>query len=199
MPNRGAGGVSYRYGFNGQEAGHEIKGIGNSYTAEFWEYDPRIGRRWNVDPVVKEFESPYAGFGCNPAYYVDPLGFDWRIETSGRGGHKQTVLKSDAGDYIKGFEDWYKKGGLNLSKKQYARLFQGVSEALEGSRREVIAGKGVPIGYTQLGISYNLSENVLNIRVHVGLEHRNGFGGSKDGHVGLEFQSQTFHYFGQEE
>jgi len=28
--------------------------------AEFWEYDPRIGRRWNINPVGKEWESPYA-------------------------------------------------------------------------------------------------------------------------------------------
>jgi hypothetical protein len=40
----------YRYGFNGQEKSDEIKGSGNSYTAEFWEYDPRLGRRWNMDP-----------------------------------------------------------------------------------------------------------------------------------------------------
>src|SRR6478736_3791665 len=42
----------YRYGFNGQEMSNEIKGVGNSYTAEFWEYDPRLGRRWNVDPMT---------------------------------------------------------------------------------------------------------------------------------------------------
>jgi len=40
---QGVGG--YRYGFNGQEKSDEIKGEGNSYTALFWEYDPRIGRR----------------------------------------------------------------------------------------------------------------------------------------------------------
>ena len=41
----------YRYGFNGQEKDNEVYGEGNSYTAEFWEYDPRLGRRWNCDPV----------------------------------------------------------------------------------------------------------------------------------------------------
>lgn len=35
----------YRYGFNGQERDDEIKGAGNSYTAEYWEYDSRTGRR----------------------------------------------------------------------------------------------------------------------------------------------------------
>ena len=47
------GGNAYRYGFNGQEKSDEIKGEGSSYTAEFWEYDPRIGRRWNIDPEEK--------------------------------------------------------------------------------------------------------------------------------------------------
>lgn len=45
-------------------------------TAEFWQYDARIGRRWNVDPVVKEYESPYAAFGNNPIWNVDPDGSD---------------------------------------------------------------------------------------------------------------------------
>ena len=67
----------YRYGFNGQEMSNEIKGVGNSYTAEFWEYDPRLGRRWNVDPVRKEGLSGYSVNALNPIWYMDPLGDDW--------------------------------------------------------------------------------------------------------------------------
>lgn len=69
----GSGG-SYRYGFNGQEMSNEIKGVGNSYTAEFWEYDPRAGRRWNVDPVIDPSESPYATNKNNPILFDDPEG-----------------------------------------------------------------------------------------------------------------------------
>ena len=43
----------YRFGFNGQELDNELSGKGNSYTAEYWQYDSRLGRRFNVDPVVK--------------------------------------------------------------------------------------------------------------------------------------------------
>ena len=64
----------YRYGFNGQEHSDEIKGEGNSYTAEFWEYDPRIGRRWNIDPVVFPSFSPYSTNFCNPISFSDPNG-----------------------------------------------------------------------------------------------------------------------------
>ena len=70
---------SYRYGFNGQEKSDEIKGSGKSYTAEFWEYDPRLGRRWNVDPIRKEYESPFAAFANNPIWFVDKFGLDTTI------------------------------------------------------------------------------------------------------------------------
>src|SRR5690554_2477713 len=68
--------MAYRYGYNTQERVDEVSGKGNNYTAEFWEYSPRIGRRWNVDPVVKPHESPYATFANNPIWFVDPNGAD---------------------------------------------------------------------------------------------------------------------------
>lgn len=64
------------YGFNGQERDDEVSGAGNSYTAEFWQYDSRLGRRWNRDPVVKYHESPYATFANNPIWFIDPNGAD---------------------------------------------------------------------------------------------------------------------------
>lgn len=54
---------NYSFGFNGMEMDNEIfNDPGTSYTAEFWQYDSRIGRRWNIDPVVKPHENPYAAF-----------------------------------------------------------------------------------------------------------------------------------------
>jgi len=64
----------YRYFFNGQEADDEVLGEGVSLTANFWQYDTRLGRRWNVDPVFKEYESPYACFAGNPMRFADPKG-----------------------------------------------------------------------------------------------------------------------------
>ena len=66
----------YRYGFQGQEKDDEVSGTGNSYTAQFWQYDSRIARRWNIDPVVKPHESPYVAFSNNPIWFVDPNGAD---------------------------------------------------------------------------------------------------------------------------
>jgi hypothetical protein len=65
---------TYRYGFNGQEKSDEIKGEGNSYTAMFWKYDPRIGRRWNLDPEPITDISQYATFNNSPILYSDVLG-----------------------------------------------------------------------------------------------------------------------------
>src|SRR5690606_27817619 len=53
-------------GGGGQEKSNEIAGIGNHYTAEFWEYSSRLGRRENLDPIVNSSVSPYAVFDNNP-------------------------------------------------------------------------------------------------------------------------------------
>jgi RHS repeat-associated protein len=86
QPNRSyteSGVDSYRYGFNGQEKSDEIKGPGNSYTAEFWEYDPRIGRRWNLDPKPIPAISLYAVLNSNPIWHVDPRGDSSVIDNKG--------------------------------------------------------------------------------------------------------------------
>ena len=64
----------YRFGFNGQEKENELYGEGNGYTAEFWEYDSRLGRRWNVDPVDQVSISNYACFYNSPLRFSDKLG-----------------------------------------------------------------------------------------------------------------------------
>ncbi|MEM6342944.1 MAG: hypothetical protein AAF927_03655 [Bacteroidota bacterium] len=72
----GLGVSGYRFGFQNQERVDEIAGAGNHYTAEFWEYSPILGKRWNTDPVVKPHESPYAAFANNPIWFIDPNGAD---------------------------------------------------------------------------------------------------------------------------
>lgn len=67
---------SYRYGFQGQESDDEMKGEGNSYTTEFRQYDPRLGRWLSLDPLAGKYpeESPYCSFGNNPIYFIDTDG-----------------------------------------------------------------------------------------------------------------------------
>ena len=68
--------AEYRYGFGGMEQDGELKGIGNSYTTLFRQYDPRTGRWWSNDPVYKPWESSYVGYGNNPILFIDPHGDD---------------------------------------------------------------------------------------------------------------------------
>jgi hypothetical protein len=62
---------------NGQLKDDEITGNpGTHYSAEFWEYDTRTAHRWNIDPVVKDWESPYLCFNGNPILISDENGDD---------------------------------------------------------------------------------------------------------------------------
>jgi len=74
IQGRGYSSEAYRFGFNTQEKTDEIAGPGNHNTATFWEYDGRLGRRWNIDPVVKPWESLYACLSDNPILLNDPDG-----------------------------------------------------------------------------------------------------------------------------
>jgi hypothetical protein len=66
--------ASYGFAFNGQEKDDEIAGAGNTMTAEYWEYDSRLGRRWNMDPKPDISISSYACFRNNPIGYFDAKG-----------------------------------------------------------------------------------------------------------------------------
>ncbi|MBI1838194.1 MAG: hypothetical protein HYR91_13105 [Flavobacteriia bacterium] len=76
MPGRVYNAGDYRFGYNGMEKDPEIKGDGNSYTTEFRQYDPRLGRWKSLDPLMSQFPwmSPFVAFDNNPVYYTDLLG-----------------------------------------------------------------------------------------------------------------------------
>jgi hypothetical protein len=85
MPNRSFSiSKPYSFGFNGQLRDNEVYGVGNLNTALFWQYDTRLGRRWNRDPKVKVWESGYATFRNNPTIFIDPSGDDYFINRYGQ-------------------------------------------------------------------------------------------------------------------
>jgi RHS repeat-associated protein len=103
----------YCFGFNGQLKDDEVYGEGNSYTAEYWQYDPRLGRRWNIDPIDQISISNYACFENNPLFYVDIKGD--HIDPSG--------LKSkDVETYNELKLDWQKQTGLILYENEQGYL-----------------------------------------------------------------------------
>ncbi len=66
----------YKFGFNGQMRDDEIYGTGNANTAMFWEYDTRLGRRWNLDQAMNPNQSNYSAFNNSPYFFNDIYGDD---------------------------------------------------------------------------------------------------------------------------
>lgn len=83
MPGRTWVASDYRYGMNGQEKQDEVFKGANS--AEYWMYDSRIGRRWEIDPVVYPWRSGYSTFNNNPIFFCDPSGLVAEEGESGTG------------------------------------------------------------------------------------------------------------------
>jgi RHS repeat-associated protein len=92
LTNRNFTSSSYRYGFNGQEKQTEITGNNSHYTAEFWMYDSRAGRRWNLDPKPNPSISSYATFANNPIWFSDPKGDTIVVDNKG------TITRNDKTD-----------------------------------------------------------------------------------------------------
>ena len=76
--------LRYRFGFNTQEKDDEVYGEGNASSAMFWEYDTRLGRRWNLDPKPQISISNYVCFNNNPILLVDILGDVAKIDGTRR-------------------------------------------------------------------------------------------------------------------
>ncbi|HNS12472.1 MAG TPA: hypothetical protein PKM97_07620 [Bacteroidia bacterium] len=84
QPGRSFSSSDYRYGFNGQEQVDEIAGEGNHNSALFWEYDTRLFRRWNLDPIKKPWQSDYACLSNSPIWKIDPDGDDDYFNSDGK-------------------------------------------------------------------------------------------------------------------
>ena len=93
----------YRYSFNGQEKDNEL---GSSiFTAEHWEYDARLGRRWNRDPKPETSISVYACLKNNPIWLNDIAGDSaWTVTNQWNDSYIQsynTTISEKAAQYVK--------------------------------------------------------------------------------------------------
>lgn len=101
----------YRFGFNGQHKENEVAGIGNHNSALFWEYDTRLGRRWNIDPVDQIGISNYATFANNPIANTDVLGNVVEgVAKKDATRTKQTMNETFSGDENSKLRDMFKIG-----------------------------------------------------------------------------------------
>lgn len=116
MEGRGFKG-NYRYGYQGSEKDNEISGDGSSYTTQFRQLDPRLGRWMAPDPVFQPWQSPYTSMDNNPVNLTDVLGdkagdVDNGVKDevkSGEGASQAYERLSPDG-----------KGGKRFTKKEFA-------------------------------------------------------------------------------
>jgi RHS repeat-associated protein len=107
--------ITYLFAFNGQERDDEVAGAGNIMTAEFWEYDARLGRRWNRDPISIIGLSPYMVFFNNPTYFVDPSGLSPEgneIGPMGEGGSNGPGMMDDGNGHNEIPEESFRDGNM---------------------------------------------------------------------------------------
>lgn len=149
-------GSGYRFGVNGQEKSTEIHE--NSFTAEYWEYDSRLGRRWNIDPVVKPFESSYATFANNPIWNIDTNGEDTLTFTK-----RTTITK------LKGQSDGHSDNLVTRSK-----TLVSTSGSID-----IKAGEGLDVFYYQ-SVTTTIDENGKESTVSSGLQQFNPRGSASN-------------------
>lgn len=184
----------YVYGMGGHEKVDEVKGSGNHYTAQYWEMDPRLGRRWNTDPVVKPHESPYAVFANNPIWFVDPNGADTSFaDNAARTQFNETYKGVD--NAIKGFDKkidnklakWQEKGydnervnkrmtrqigKLNSQRSQLLEIKSSFDEVINSETMFHYGTRPNPDGkyLSGGGTFYNKDENRVDIWFYSGLK-----------------------------
>ena len=157
MPGRNGSTSGYRYGFNGMEKDPEWNGEGNSYTTEFRQYDPRVGRWLSLDPLMAQFPdvSAYVAYSNNPIYFIDPTGL--APVDPGKGNKK--ALKEDnnrlgmwaqssSGSFGEGFVRGMVTanpgfGLMQTFKSQKANLQYGNYEAF---KKQFVLGPIDPVG-----------------------------------------------------
>ncbi len=141
MPGRKYNTNAYRFGMNGQEKDDEINGIEGAYTsAEYWEYDTRLGRRWNVDPITYPWQSSYVCFNNNPVCFSDPSG----LESEDRAGGDGTRSRADDTEVIPETREY--------ARREPSEKTTSATEGLSTTKLRELARKN---GITGEGVNFN--------------------------------------------
>ena len=137
-PSRNANTSDYRFSFNGQEGTDELSGVGNHTTATFWEYDTRLGRRWNQDPKPNPSISNYATFANNPILFTDVLGDTIKNE----GFSEKKIVK-----YLgKGLDVKKDANPFSFNKKGNLQTDQNKYDVLSDDQKEIVGNINEAIG-----------------------------------------------------
>jgi len=140
----------YRYGFGGHEKDNEVSGEGNHLAFGDYGLDIRLGRRWNVEPLIKKYPnlSSYVVFANNPIHFADPDGNEIVVPNV---ADREPILKmiNSRAMGIFGFD---KDGKLYVVKKEGSKGFS------EYYRDKLI--EGINVKDKTITISINNNPNV---------------------------------------
>ena len=171
----------YRYSINGQEKSDELND--NLTSAKYWEYDSRIVRRWNLDPVIKPWESPYSVFGGNPILFVDPSGLDWY---KGKSGYKWF----DGNGEHKRYKHMETGTWSARNKRGFSYYFGNSKDGLIQSGNHDELAAVVVVGYRKkldLEKSQTLDDKVSNVEEKIGTGNSLTNLASKEGSKAFKF------------
>jgi RHS repeat-associated protein len=98
--------TGHRFGFNGHELDSEVKTNGNHTAFGGNGYDPRLGRRWNIDPLGYKYRylSPYTFAGNSPVIFKDTEGDDFYANSKKARRQVMKILNLTFGKGEHGFE-----------------------------------------------------------------------------------------------
>lgn len=149
--------ITYRYGgAGGQETESEITGSPTHYSAEYWMYDSRLIRRWNLDPKPQVFISDYACFANNPIFLVDPDGA--KVKVVGKDTRKEIRWEKRN---VEGFRAQYRTEKRDKNNLYIYKLDKYTTKEGTGARFQI----SVASGNNHTGASRAFQDDPTNARL----------------------------------